>query len=162
MRDVPVTVRTALPAERDAIVGLIQELNEVEADVSGDRRRGRAAAEAYYPIFLERLARAEGRLVVAEAGGEIAGMMGFVVHTGDVYVEERLRRHGHVTELVVAPSWRGRGIGRMLLAEAERLARELGLPRLSIGVLAGNDGAERLYRATGFEPYMTVLMRSLD
>jgi GNAT superfamily N-acetyltransferase len=157
-----VTIRTALPAERDAVVGLIQELNEVEAGVSGDRRRGRAAAEAYYPVLIDRLARAEGRLLLAVAEGEVVGMMGFAVQVEDVYVEERLRRHGHVTELVVAPGWRGCGIGRRLLAEAERLARSLGLPRLSIGVLAGNEGAERLYRASGYGQYMITLMKDLD
>ncbi len=157
-----VTVRTALPAERDRVVELIQMLNEFEADVSGDRRRGREAAEAYYPILMDRLARGEGRLLVALARGRIVGMMGFLVQTDDLYVEESLRSYGQVTELVVEPEWRGRGVGRRLLGEAERLTREKGLPRLAIGVLAGNDGAERAYRAAGFSPYLLTLMRRVD
>ncbi len=157
-----VTVRTALPAERERVIDLIQVLNEFEAGISGDRRRDRAAAEAYYPVFLERLAQAEGRLLVAVARGRVIGMMGFLVQTDDVYVEEPLRSYGLVTELVVEPEWRGRGVGRRLIGEAERLTRERGLPRLAIGVLAGNEGAERTYRAAGFAPYMLTLMKRMD
>jgi ribosomal protein S18 acetylase RimI-like enzyme len=73
-----------------------------------------------------------------------------------------LRSYGQVTELVVEPEWRGRGVGRRLIGEAERLTREKGLPRLAIGVLAGNDRAERAYRAAGFAPYLLNLMKRVD
>ncbi len=48
-----------------------------------------------------------------------------------------------------------------LLAEAERLTRAQGLDRLMIAVLSGNDGAEALYRRSGFRPYALTLARAL-
>jgi ribosomal protein S18 acetylase RimI-like enzyme len=71
------------------------------------------------------------------------------------------RRHGTVTDLVVHEDWRGRGIGRMLLAEAERLTRAEGLKRLVIGVLVANEKAERTYRNFGFEPYVAIMKKEL-
>jgi GNAT superfamily N-acetyltransferase len=49
----------------------------------------------------------------------------------------------------------------MLLAEAERLTREAGLKRLTIGALAANSRAERTYREFGFEPYVSVMVKAV-
>jgi ribosomal protein S18 acetylase RimI-like enzyme len=87
--------------------------------------------------------------------------MGFSLDQDAAYMSDGTRRHGTVTDLVVHENWRGRGIGRMLLAEAERLTRAEGLKRLVIGVLVANDKAERTYRNFGFEPYVAIMKKEL-
>ena len=155
-------LRTALPADRDGVVDLLQELNVFEAGIAGDRLIGRAAAEAYHAELGGRLAKGRGRLLVAEADGCLVGLLGFVIEEDDAYVVAPLRRYGAVTDLVVAEGWRRQGIGRMLLAEAERLAREAGLKRLALGVLNGNEAAERAYDAFGFRPSVRWLVKPLE
>ena len=59
----------------------------------------------------------------------------------------------NVHDLVVRDGWRGRGIGRALLAWAEARAHELGCCKLTLEVLSGNAGAMRSYAAAGFRPY---------
>jgi GNAT superfamily N-acetyltransferase len=157
-----ITLRTALPADRETVVDLIHVLNLHEADLTGDRKRDRAAAAAYYDELQQRLAKREGRIVLAEAEGIVIAAMGFSLDEDAAYVTEDVRRHGTVTDLVVQEDWRGRGVGRMLLEEAERLTREAGLKRLVIGALVANDGAERAYRAFGFAPYVSILAKPLD
>ena len=88
-------------------------------------------------------------------------MLGLIVQEDQVFVREDVRRHGYVCDLVVDEEWRGKGIGRLLLAEAERCTREKGLKRLVIGVMAGNDGAERLYAELGFSVYAKAMMKAL-
>jgi ribosomal protein S18 acetylase RimI-like enzyme len=66
-----------------------------------------------------------------------------------------------VTDLVVSEEWRGRGVGRTLLREAERLTRAAGYKRLLIGALAANERARRTYQAFGFEPYVSILTKEL-
>jgi ribosomal protein S18 acetylase RimI-like enzyme len=57
----------------------------------------------------------------------------------------------NVHDLAVVPGRRERGIGRMLLAEAERAARERGCCRLTLEVQESNERARGLYRSFGFE-----------
>jgi ribosomal protein S18 acetylase RimI-like enzyme len=59
----------------------------------------------------------------------------------------------NIHDLAVTQDFRGRGIGRMLLEEAEARARELGCCKLTLEVLGGNDNAQRLYRSCGYAPY---------
>jgi GNAT superfamily N-acetyltransferase len=156
------TLRTALPRDRDTVVDLILALNRYEADLTGDRRRERAGAVAYYDELLQRLAKRDGRIVLAEIDGVVVGIVGFSLDEDAAYVTEDVRRHGTVTDLIIQEEWRGRGIGQALLREAERLTREAGLKRLLIGALVANDKAERTYRAFGFEPYVSILVKALD
>jgi GNAT superfamily N-acetyltransferase len=157
-----VRLRNAVPRDRDAVIDLIHALNVFEADLTGDRKRERSAAVAYYDELQQRLAKRSGRIVLAEAGGVIVAAMGFSLDEDAAYVTDDVRRHGTVTDLVVHDEWRGRGVGRMLLTEAERLTRAAGLKRLAIGVLTANDRAERTYRAFGFDPYVSILVKALD
>jgi GNAT superfamily N-acetyltransferase len=156
-----ITLRTALPADRDAVVSLIQQLNVFEADLTGDRLRDHRAASDYHEELLQRLAKRDGRVVVADEDGEVIAAMGFVVQTDAAYMVEDVREYAVVTDLVVDSRYRGRGIGQMLLNEAERLAREAGLKRLTIAALAANSRAERTYREFGFEPYVTIMVKAL-
>ena len=55
--------------------------------------------------------------------------------------------------------WRGRGIGQMLLAEAERLTREAGCSASPSAALSPTSGRERTYRDFGFEPYVSIWRR---
>jgi ribosomal protein S18 acetylase RimI-like enzyme len=156
-----VRLRTANPGDREALIELIRTLNTYEAAITGDRLVTRAAAEGYYVGLVERVAKQEGRIVVAEADRRSVAMLGLIVQEDQVFVREDVRRHGYVCDLIVHEDWRGRGIGRLLLAEAERCTREKGLKRLVIGVMQGNSGAERLYADLGFSIYAKAMMKPL-
>ncbi|MFT3996411.1 MAG: GNAT family N-acetyltransferase, partial [Asticcacaulis sp.] len=60
----------------------------------------------------------------------------------------------NIHDLTVAPEFRGRGIGRTLMIEAETLARERGCVKLTLEVLEGNAVAQSLYEALGYGDYV--------
>ena len=78
-----------------------------------------------------------------------------------VGVSTLLRKDGtkerHKADLVgvyVSPEWRGRGVGRSLLAETVARARVLpDLEQVHLTVVTANEGALALYRGLGFESY---------
>ena len=59
----------------------------------------------------------------------------------------------NVHDLGVLPAYRGRGVGRGLLAAVETRARELGCCKLTLEVLDKNDRALRTYASAGFKRY---------
>ena len=90
------------------------------------------------------LAGGNGTVLLAEEGGRPAG---FLEATGGVF-----RRNRHVVHLVVGvlKAYAGRGIGTALMNEVERWARERGIHRLELTVMAHNLGAVALYEKAGF------------
>ncbi len=59
----------------------------------------------------------------------------------------------NVHDVAVLAGYRGQRIGEQMLAMAETIARERGACKLTLEVLSGNTGAEKLYRRVGFAYY---------
>jgi RimJ/RimL family protein N-acetyltransferase len=133
-----VDVREATLADVDALVAILVEVAGegrwigTEAPVDTERRRQRMA---------EDVERADAIVLVAEAGGAPVGELGL-----------HLARYG-VAELgmAVAAGWRGRGVGRALLAEAIDRARAAGAHKVALQVWPHNAAAIALYERFGFE-----------
>ena len=60
----------------------------------------------------------------------------------------------NIHDVVVHADYRGRGIGRGLLAWAEQRARDLGCCKLTLEVLSNNTTALAAYDRAGFAPYV--------
>ena len=59
----------------------------------------------------------------------------------------------NIHDLAVLPAFRGRGIGRALLARVETEARMRGACKITLEVLSGNHSAKRLYESLGCSDY---------
>jgi ribosomal protein S18 acetylase RimI-like enzyme len=69
--------------------------------------------------------------------------------------------NAYVYAVEVAPEHRGRGHGRALMREADRLCDEAGARRLGLSVYAGNEPALSLYRSLGYRTREVYLSKSL-
>ena len=72
--------------------------------------------------------------------------------TLSIQVSGSLRR-GHISDLVVSPLWRRRGIATLLLETAEEASRHRGLVECTLDVDANNDAAMALYLGRGYSHY---------
>jgi ribosomal protein S18 acetylase RimI-like enzyme len=59
----------------------------------------------------------------------------------------------NIHDLVVALPYRGQGLAKLLLQQAETIAIALGCCKLTLEVLAGNQVAQSVYKAYGFKGY---------
>ena len=59
-------------------------------------------------------------------------------------------RTGELRRMWVRPEWRGRGVGRRLLAGLEEMARDMDLSELRLDTHRGLGAALGLYRSSGF------------
>lgn len=129
-----VALRAFADADEDAVValwercGLTRPWNDPHRDIARKRT-------VQPELFL-----------VAEDAGAIVGsaMFGYDGH------------RGWVNYLAVDEAYRGRGLGRALMAEGERLLTALGCPKLNLQVREGNDAALAFYGAIGYTDDRTV------
>lgn len=75
------------------------------------------------------------------AGERVVGFASLVLHDGA----------GLVRSIGRDPSWRGRGLGPLLMDEALAVLAARGATRMTLSVLATNDAALSLYRRFGFQ-----------
>jgi ribosomal protein S18 acetylase RimI-like enzyme len=157
------------PGEAPAGVRLRPALMEEEAAVMALRRGCGWNAETVPQQFR---AMREGRrqIWIAECEGYLVGTI-----TIEWIADDRQLADGtstaHISNLVVHPTYRRRGIGRGLIAAVEQAARRRGFRLMTIGVDEGNDYARRLYERLGYRfvkdvyaPWgrIHVLSRALD
>jgi ribosomal protein S18 acetylase RimI-like enzyme len=155
----PVLVRPMEPRDRDAVAALLLDLNRVENALTSDRH---VAPEAGHDCLAENepyIAEQGGAMLVAEADGRVVGTLLMSFEEEDAFVRPDLRNSAHVLDLCVDEDFRGRGIGRLLLAEAERIAA--GRSALLIGAIAGNERALGLYESAGFRRQAVELLKPL-
>lgn len=80
--------------------------------------------------------------MICDIEGEIAAYGGIWV----VFEE------AHITNVAVAESYRGAGIGKALMLELEKVAREKKALRILLEVRPSNITAQNMYAGLGFEP----------
>jgi ribosomal protein S18 acetylase RimI-like enzyme len=85
------------------------------------------------------------QLLAARVGGRVVGTLTLVTFPTPT------RRRAIIEDVVVDSAARGHGVGSALLREAERLAREAGVPWIDLTSRPVREAANRLYRSYGFE-----------
>ena len=129
------------PAHADAIVTLIDAYARDPmgggASLPAAVRRDLVAGLRAHPTTVVALAF-DGR----EPVGIAVGFVGFSTFAARPLL--------NIHDLAVRPAYRGRGVGRGLLAHVEAVARARGCRKLTLEVRDDNERAQRLYRAVGF------------
>lgn len=132
-------LRAAGPADVAAIAGLLAESWRDAYAALLPPALLAATRDRVLPEWRALLAAPPGIIRVAEEAGALHGLVAIWLRGEDAYLDS----------LHVAPSGRGGGLGRRLLAEAMREAVAAGARRAALRVIEGNDGAMRFYTRLG-------------
>ena len=155
-----VRVRPCRPDDRGSLERLNIALQEAELAVRPTRRVPDEGWSAAYVEEMLATAHRCGAIFVAEdAGGQA---LGFVACRLD---EDELENNPAllvISDLVVAPEARGRGVARDLTAAVESHARRVGVGRIKVSALTGNAVADATYRALGFTPMLLTYEREVS
>ncbi len=104
---------------------------------------------------LERFSSPYSTVSVAESGGEVLGFV--AVHLLPRF--EHDDRIARVLALVVDAGVRERGVGHLLMAEAERIATSAGAAFIEVTAGRHRPDAQRLYETLGYEGSVTAYLR---
>lgn len=145
-----VTVRPAVQADIEAMVRLLQDLFALEEDFCPDPRRQRRGLK----LLLEGCGK-HRCLLVAETEGRVIAMASvqIVISTAEGGLA------GLMEDVVVHGDYRGRGVGRQLMAAITTWADRHGLTRLQLLADRNNRPALEFYAALGWRPTQLVCLR---
>jgi ribosomal-protein-alanine N-acetyltransferase len=87
---------------------------------------------------------------------EIVGFLIARLEAERVLGERARERIGHLVTIDVHPDWQGRGIGSLLLQEAERRLRHAGARAVVLETAVDNIRAIRFYTRHGYEPLVRM------
>jgi GNAT superfamily N-acetyltransferase len=108
--------------------------------------------------IVDRLARFEtdgSRVIVADNGGEVLGFVAVHALPRFEHTDVIIR----IMALVVDAGERGRGIGRLLMEEAERIGRELDAAFAEVTAGHHRPDARRLYEELGYDGTVAAYLR---
>jgi GNAT superfamily N-acetyltransferase len=138
----PLTTRPALPADAEQIATLLSD-------------EGYPTAASDMAVRLERFSTDDSRVIVADLDGEVLGFVALHVLPRFEH-DDRIVR---VLALVVDPGARERGVGRLLMGEADRVAAETGAAFLEVTAGRHRPEARQLYESLGYDASVTAYLR---
>ncbi|MFI6521720.1 GNAT family N-acetyltransferase [Spirillospora sp. NPDC050679] len=145
-------IRTATPDDVPEILRLVRDLAEYERAL----HEVRATEDDLRALMFGEDPKVFG--LIAEDGGRVVGFAIWFL-TFSTW----LGRHGiYLEDLYVDPATRGKGYGRLLLAELARIADERGYGRVEWSVLKWNTPSIDFYEALGAKPQEEWQVYRLD
>ena len=143
-----ITVRPARAEDLDSMVALLRLLFAIEEDFQFDATRQRRGLALL-------LQDDRARVLVAGEGGRAVGLC-----TGQVVISTAEGEPALLVEdVVVAPGFRGRGLGRALMAALADWARHRGVRRLQLLADRNNSAALAFYDRLGWRATALVCRR---
>jgi GNAT superfamily N-acetyltransferase len=137
-----ITLRPATADDAERIAGLFSD-------------EGYPAGPSDIVERLERFASEHSRVIVADNGGEVLGFV--AVHALPRF--EHSDRVLRIMALVVDAGVRERGVGRLLMEEAERLGREVGAAFAEVTAGHHRPDARRFYEDLGYDGSVAAYLR---
>lgn len=134
-------IRSAIPADIPVVLTLIRELAEYERLSHLVVNTGELLHEALFGH------RPAAEVLIAELGDEPVGYALFF-HNFSTFVG---RKGLYLEDVYVRPAHRGLGIGKALLVELARIARDRNCGRMEWSVLDWNEPSIAFYRSLGAE-----------
>jgi GNAT superfamily N-acetyltransferase len=144
-------IRPATPGDAETIAALVRELADYEKllhEAQGTAADFRRELESPNPVI---------RVLIADWNREPAGFALYFFNFSTFVARPGL----YLEDLFVRPALRSHGIGRALLRELARIARERDCGRMEWAVLDWNEPALRFYQSLGARPLKEWIVHRL-
>ena len=156
-----IRIRTYEPGDRDSLIAIVQELQTHERQFFDRMKPPEDIGAWYVEETLKQCRESVGEIVVLDIDGRLAGYATILTRVKQEDADELPYSYALIGDLAVSSDMRCRGLGKRLMEECERRARDAGAQWLRISVLAGNSHALSLYRKFGFDDHVVELEKPL-
>ena len=158
MKIIDYDARVHMASVRDCVV----DLQDHERSLDSRLPPGLDIVDACLPEMIRRCAQSDGKVLVAEDDGKVAGFVTVLTKVSSGELQDGDREYALISDLIVRASYRRQGLGQRLLDAAEQFAQSKQVSCMRIGVLAGNIAAEELYATNGYRTLFSELEKDLS
>jgi diamine N-acetyltransferase len=148
-----IRIRQAVPQDYEALLPLFEDIDALHRQQHPERFQKPAGPARDRDVFLTALADEQVGFFVAEVSGELVGHLHVVVRETPPLPVLKPRHVAYINEIVVKAAYRGRGVGRLLMAQAEAWAKTNGATAIELGVYEFNQEAQAFYRDLGYTSF---------
>jgi GNAT superfamily N-acetyltransferase len=150
-----------LDRDRPALRACAAELQDFERALDPRLPEGEQMADAYLEEVFDRARKFAGKFFVAEIDGRVVGLVSVLGACRLDEPSETPAPFAYIDDLLVLADYRGHGIGKALLAEAEAYAKRCGRQSIRLCVKGGNHQARAFYAEAGYGEYELELEKRL-
>jgi ribosomal protein S18 acetylase RimI-like enzyme len=146
-------------------VALLAALQDFERALSPDRTPGAAMAPAHFEYLLRLCDTEVGKLLLALAGEEVAGLIIVFLESeedDDLCLFPEYKRYGYVSDLIVREDHRGSEAANLLMKAAEQHCAAQGVRRVKVTALSNNPRARRFYQNSGYNEYEITFSKDIQ
>ncbi|MFW6162461.1 MAG: N-acetyltransferase family protein [Planctomycetota bacterium] len=145
------TIRPAAEEDYSAACALLDELDALHREELPRVFRDPETVARSRDYVGSILADDDQALLLAEGDGEAVGLAHAAMRESRDFPILVARRSAVVENLVVAPAWRRRGVGRRLMDAVEAWAQERGASEIELNVWEFNRQAVGFYQVLGYQ-----------
>jgi len=150
-----IIIRKAVPGDLDTLLGFEQGVISAERPFDPTLKPGHTN---YYDIE-KMIASPDVELLVAEQDGKLIGSGYARIENAKPYLVHE--RYAYLGFMYVIPSFRGRGINKMIMKALVKWSASQNIAELRLDVYHANESAIRAYEKVGFSKHMVNMRMGL-
>ena len=153
-------IRKAEKEDYREIAGFMQQVHDLHSQARPDIYKD---VQHFYTLeqFAEDMATPEILFLAASVSGKMVGMCEIKYHTAGGGSITRKRQRAYVEAICVDEKYRNRGIGKLLLMEAEAEARRRNIFKLELTAWNFNQSVLEFYRNYGLRCQKVILEKEI-
>ena len=156
-----ITVREYREDDLPALKQLIGELHDALRPYDEYLAPLERVADEYAGYLIDTCRETSGAFLVAAQGDRLVGFVCVFGLVAPAEPDQYRDRFSAVANIYVLPSMQGQRIGATLMQRAESFARDLGVGRMELTVLSGNNRAIEFYRRLGYRERSRTFTKKL-
>jgi len=154
------TIREYHQQDIDDLKELITQLQDFERLIDPQRLEGMKIAHDYLQHLMDTCEKEEGKIFVVELDGNIVGMLSVLIEEHKTH-RKKTARIAEISDLMIMPAYRGRGISKELIAEAEKYAKTQNVAVIQTAILHSQEDLKNHFLRNGFGEFEVVLRKKI-
>lgn len=156
-----IVIREYKEKDEKAFKQSIIDLQNYECAFDPEMLSGEETVDAWFRHVLEENKEKDGRIYIAENNKKAIGFISLRIESkGDEILLPSIRCV-FITDFIIQKEFRGKGVGKLLLAKADEYAKERNIPYVKLSVFSKNSNAVEMYHKLGFIDHDTAMLKTV-